>query len=112
MCTFKLHFIVIEQIDKYRKCLCRGVDINNKTPQKVAWLVICTPKPEGGLSVLNLRTQNEALLLKHLHKFFNKIDTPWVALIWEKHYTNNKLPSHITKRLLLVERYLETFKHL
>jgi hypothetical protein len=31
-------------------------------------------------------------LLKHLHKFFNKCDLPWVELIWDKHYTNGKLP--------------------
>jgi len=38
------------------------------------------------------KTQNEALLIKHLHKFFNKEDIPWVALIWEKYYGNGKLP--------------------
>jgi hypothetical protein len=36
---------------------------------------------EGDLGVLNLATQNEALLLKNLHKFYNKIDIPWVQLI-------------------------------
>ena len=40
-----------------------------------------------------LRTQNEALVLKNLHKFFNKVDTPWVHLIWEKYYNNGALPS-------------------
>jgi len=81
MCTFKLHADVIEQIDKYHKhCLCHGVDINNKTLTKVTWSVVCTPNPEGGLGVLNLRTQNEAFLLKHLHKFFNKVDTKSITL--------------------------------
>ena len=50
------------------------------------------PKKEGGLGVLNLKTQNEALLLKHLHKFFNRLDIPWVQLVWEKHYRNGTLP--------------------
>ena len=59
--------------------------------------MVCLPKEEGGLGVLNLRTQNEALLLKNLHKFFNKQDIPWVQLVWEKHYQNGKLPSHIKK---------------
>lgn len=36
--------------------------------------------------------QNEALLIKHLHKFFNRVDIPWVSLIWEKYYSNDKLP--------------------
>ena len=51
------------------------------------------PKTEGGLGVLNLQTQNDALLLKNLHKFFNRHDIPWVNLIWERHYSNGSLPS-------------------
>lgn len=35
---------------------------------------------------------NEALLLKFLHKFFSKADTPWVKLVWENYYNNDKLP--------------------
>ena len=30
--------------------------------------------------------QNEALLIKHLFKFFNKKDVPWVQLIWDSYY--------------------------
>jgi hypothetical protein len=37
--------------------------------------MVCLPKAEGGLGVLNLKTQNEALLLKNLHKFYKKMDT-------------------------------------
>ena len=84
MSTFLLHKTVIKQVDKYRKhCLWRGADINAKPPlpPKAAWEMVCLPKTEGGLGVLNLRTQNEALLLKHLHKFFNRADVPWVRLI-------------------------------
>jgi hypothetical protein len=98
LCTFKMHKIVIHQIDKYRKhCLWRGVDINAKTPPKVAWDFVCLPKSEGGLGVLQLEIHNEALLLKNLHKFFNKADIPWVHLIWEKHYRNGRLPNHTLK---------------
>lgn len=32
--------------------------------------MVCLLKSEGGLGVLNLQTHNDALLLKHLHKFF------------------------------------------
>jgi len=94
MCTFSLHKTVIKQIDKYRKhCQWRGADINAKTPPKAAWHLVCLPKDEGGFGVLNLRTQNDALLLKHLHKFFNREDIPWVHLVWEKYYSNGSLPS-------------------
>jgi hypothetical protein len=98
MSIFKLHKSVIKQIDKYRKhCLWRGSDINAHKPPKAAWEAVCLPKKEGGLGVLNLRTQNEALLLKNLHKFYNQSDIPWVHLIWEKHYRNGSLPSNIKK---------------
>jgi hypothetical protein len=30
----------------------------------------------SGLGVLDLKTQNEALLIKNLHKFFNRLDIP------------------------------------
>jgi hypothetical protein len=70
---------VIKQIDKYRKhCLWRGATANEKKVAKAAWPVVCTPKEEGGLGALNLQTHNEALILKHLHKFFNRINLPWV----------------------------------
>jgi hypothetical protein len=105
MCTFKLHKTVIKHIDKFRKnCLWRGADFNAKTPPKAAWHMVCLPKSQGGLGVINLTTQNEALLLKNLHKFFNRLDIPWVHLIWEKHYQNDKLPSTMKKRIFLVER--------
>ena len=53
---------------------------------KAAWELVCLPKKEGGLGVRNLRTQNEALLLKHLHKFFNRKDIPL-------DYSDGSLPS-------------------
>jgi hypothetical protein len=54
--------------------------------------MVCRDK-EGGLGVLNLRTQNEALLLKYLHKFLDREDLPWINLIWEKYYHNGRLPA-------------------
>ena len=59
--------------------------------------MVCVPKDEGGLEVIDIEKQNKALLIKNLHKFFNKVDLPWVNLIWEKHYRNGKLSSHIKK---------------
>lgn len=58
-----------------------GGNVNAKNPPKAAWEMVCLPKSEGGLGVQNLRTYNEALLLKYLHTFFNKADIPWVKLI-------------------------------
>ena len=94
MSTFKLHKIVVKQIDKYRKhYLWRGSDINARSAPKAAWELVRLPKKEGGLGVLNLETHNDALLLKNLHNFFNRQDIPWVHLVWESYYNDESLPS-------------------
>jgi hypothetical protein len=54
--------------------------------------MVCRSREEGGLGIINIKTQNEALLLKHLHKFFNKEDLPWVSLIWECYYSSGNVP--------------------
>jgi hypothetical protein len=59
--------------------------------------MVSKPKEEGGLGVIDIKKQNEALLMKNLDKFFNKHDIPWVNLVWDKYYRNRKLPSHIKK---------------
>jgi hypothetical protein len=43
------------------------------------------PKDKGGLGIINLSLQNDALLLKHLDKFY-KEDIQLVKLIWQKYY--------------------------
>jgi hypothetical protein len=94
MCTFSLPASIKEMVDKFRKySLWRGNDDeNNRINAKAAWPLVTTSKKDGGMGVLDLKTHNEALLLKNLHKFFNKADIPWVKLIWEKYYSNDKLP--------------------
>ena len=39
--------------------------------------------------------QNEALLIKHLFKFFNKKDVSWVNLIWDSYYHSS--PPQVTQ---------------
>jgi hypothetical protein len=70
--TLKMSITVIHQIDRYRKHYLwdRG-DIHRKGGCLVAWKKACLPKIQGGLGIINLRTQNTTLLLKHLHKFYN-----------------------------------------
>jgi hypothetical protein len=58
----------------------------------VAWEKNCRPKQQGGLGVLNLDIQNKTLLLKNVHKLFNREDTPWVNLIWNTYYANGVVP--------------------
>jgi hypothetical protein len=89
MCTLKLPKGVIDNIDRARKqCLWRGSDMSKKGGNWAAWPMVQKPKNKGGLGVINLSVQNDALLVKHLHKFYNKVDVPWVNLIWSKYYTD------------------------
>jgi hypothetical protein len=56
-----------------------------------AWDLVCLPKENGGLGVVNFQKQNAALLIKFLDKFYNRRDVPWVQLIWGAHY-EGKIP--------------------
>jgi hypothetical protein len=47
------------------------------------------------LGVLNLDLQKKTLLLKNVHKLFNRDDTPWVNLIWNSYYASSVVPGQI-----------------
>jgi hypothetical protein len=55
---------------------------------------LCT-KEERRFGISNLKLQNQGLLLKYLHKFYNKEDTAWVHLLWNSYYIG-KVPHAIT----------------
>jgi len=82
-------------------CLWRGSDPHSKKPPKVAWKLVCNSKENGGLGVHDLCIQNESLLLKDLHKFFNKCDVPWVQLVWNAYYMGDTV---LTERFKMSKR--------
>jgi hypothetical protein len=77
-----------------RHCLWRkkNTEVQSRGPALIAWSTVYKLKDQGGLGVLNLETQNNALLLKNLHKFYNRLDIPWVNLIWSSYYDQGQLP--------------------
>jgi hypothetical protein len=91
-----------KETDKHGKCLAK-------------WELVCRPKDQGGLGVLNLRLQNQALLMKNLYKFYNQHDIPWVQLIWRAYQYNNTTPHSGTAKgsfwwrdcLSLMEKFKE-----
>ena len=72
--SLKVYKWVFVEIDKYRRhCVWRDKDSDTKSPPLAAWDMVCKPKNQGGLCVINLAVQNECLLMKHVHKFYNRM---------------------------------------
>lgn len=87
MSTLALHVAIIEQINKYLRNFLWIKYGQDETGQAlIAWKTICKPKQWGGQGILDISIHNKALMMKNLHKFFNKVDLPWIKLIWEKYY--------------------------
>jgi hypothetical protein len=86
LCSLEIPPGILKQLDRIlRQCLWRD---NIDTPKQslAAWEMLCKPKVKGGFGIVNFTKRNEALLLKHLDKFVNKADLPWVHLIWHSYY--------------------------
>jgi hypothetical protein len=88
-----------------KKCLWRGSDINVKGYNLAAWEMVVVPKDKGGLGIKDLYVHNDTLLLKHLQKFYNKVEVSWVQLIWATYYQNKVTHLALVKGSFLVERY-------
>ena len=59
---------------------------------EVPWDKVCRPKDRGSLGIVDIATHNKALLVKNVHKLLNRMDIPWVSLLWETAY-NNSIPN-------------------
>lgn len=87
MCSLMLPKTVVKQINIYLKqCFWRKYGTQETGAALISWEKVCRPKAQGGLGILDIATHNQALLMKYLHKFMNKEDTPWVNIIWETYY--------------------------
>jgi hypothetical protein len=61
---FKVRRGVLKKLDYYRsRCLLQS-DEHKKKYRLTKWEVVCTPKDQEGLGVLNLKTHNKCLLSK------------------------------------------------
>jgi hypothetical protein len=96
MCSIQLNPKILEHVEKIRRhCLWnKRTEEGEKGHALAAWDMVCVPNKKGGLGILNLKLQNQGLLLKYLHKFYNKEDTPWVHLLWNSYYIG-KIPHAI-----------------
>ena len=95
MCSLENPPQVIKQIDIYRKhCLWSKGDINRRGTCLAAWEIACKPTNQGGLGIIDIKSQNSALLMKFLDKFYNEAEIPWVSMTWSKFYSNSQTPPH------------------
>lgn len=69
-------------------------DISRRGTYLVAQEIATKPKDQGGLGIIDIQSQNNALLMKFMDKFYNKADLPWVSLTWSKLYANTQTPPH------------------
>jgi hypothetical protein len=91
MCTIEINPKIMNHIEKIRRRVVwsKKTDEGEKCISLAAWDMVCRPKDKGGLGVLNMKTQNQGLLLKFLDKFYNKKDIQWVKLIWSTYYQDS-----------------------
>jgi hypothetical protein len=73
MCSLDIPPGIIKQLNRIiMHCLWSDRKSDLKGKSLAAWDMICKPKEKGGLGILDFKKQNEALLMKNLHKFIIK----------------------------------------
>jgi hypothetical protein len=88
LCSLHIPPGILKPINRIIRHGLWGKKEDGKGKQSLAsWEMICKPKSAGGLGILDFGKQNDALLIKQLHKFYNKAEVPWVQLVWN-YYTD------------------------
>jgi hypothetical protein len=55
LCTLKVYKSVLGEFDKYRRhCVWRHRDLEHKSTPLAGWDLVCRPKDQGGLGIINL----------------------------------------------------------
>ncbi|KAJ3705176.1 hypothetical protein LUZ61_008881 [Rhynchospora tenuis] len=90
MQVFKLPQWLLDRMDKIcRSFLWKGLDTCLGGHCLVNWDTCCLPKRCGGLGILHLKTQNEALLAKWLWKLLAEKPSVWAATVHELYGSSN-----------------------
>jgi hypothetical protein len=88
---------VLYKLDFYRSRFFWQGDNHKKKYRLAKWGIICRPKDQGGLGVLNLELQNRSLLSKWLFSLINS-EGAWQILIKNK-YLGSKTITQVTNTL-------------
>jgi hypothetical protein len=71
---------ILHKLDYYRSKFFWQGDDHKKKYTLAKWQIICRPKEQGGLGILDLDIQNKCLLSKWLYKLMNE-DGVWQQLL-------------------------------
>jgi hypothetical protein len=81
---------VLKKLDYFRSRFFWQSDDHKKKYRLTKWEVVCTPKDQGGLRVLNLDVHNKCLLSKWIFKWING-DGVWQHMLRNKYLRDKTL---------------------
>jgi hypothetical protein len=81
---------VLKKLDYFKSHFFWQSDDHKKKYRLTRWQVVCTPKDQGGLRVLNLDVHNKCLLSKWLFNLINR-DGAWQQLLRNKYLRDKTL---------------------
>jgi hypothetical protein len=87
---------VLEKIDYYRSSFYWQSYQHKKKYRLTRWNIICEPKEQGGLDILNIDVQNRCLLSKWLFKLINE-EGIWQNMLKRK-YLQTQTIIHVQKK--------------
>ena len=96
MSFFEVPREVLKKLDYYRSRFFWQNDQHKKKYRLARWEIVCMPKDQGGLGILDRDTQNKCLLAKWLFKLANE-DGVWQRLLRNK-YLRNKIVTQLKNK--------------
>jgi hypothetical protein len=89
MSIFEISKGVIKKLDQYRSQFYWQGDTDKKKYRLAKWDILCRPKDQGGLGIIDLKIQNICLLSKWIVNLLNTEGT-WQTLLRNK-YLHSKV---------------------
>jgi hypothetical protein len=71
---------IIHKLEYYKSRFFWQADDHKKKYRLAKWCIICRPKEQGGLGILDTENQNKYLLSKWLYKLINENEA-WQPLL-------------------------------
>ncbi|WVZ90481.1 hypothetical protein U9M48_036780 [Paspalum notatum var. saurae] len=90
MSFFSIPKGVLKKLDYFRSRFFWQGDENRKKYRLAKWSILCQPKDQGGLGILDLNTKNSALLRKWLYKLLTS-DGMWQQILRNKYIGSKPL---------------------